>query len=71
MLNVEENLLDWISKYPQTEKYFRQLGETLGVCILCKELFTPLKEVLKKYSLSEQEILASLEQLIGSINSSN
>ncbi|SDN43459.1 hypothetical protein SAMN04488516_102126 [Desulfonauticus submarinus] len=56
-------LLDIVSENKSIEQYFRQLGEELGVCLLCKELFTPLEMICKKYKLDCSYIIETIRKI--------
>ncbi|AEH43937.1 hypothetical protein Thein_0052 [Thermodesulfatator indicus DSM 15286] len=52
-----KTLLDIVIKYPETQAFYRELGEKIGVCLLCEELFSTLLEISQKYGLSIEELL--------------
>lgn len=63
MIDLQLTLLDFIYKYRQSEDYFKKLGEEIGSCILCSELFTPLKEIIVKYNLDVNKLTKDLEKI--------
>ncbi|OAG26951.1 hypothetical protein [Thermodesulfatator autotrophicus] len=51
-----KTLLDIIIKYSEAQKFYRELGEKIGVCLLCEELFSTLLEISQKYGLPIDEL---------------
>lgn len=66
MLDLQLTLLDFVYKYRESEEYFKKLGEEIGQCILCTELFTPVQEIFNKYSLDVDKISKDLEKICSS-----
>lgn len=57
-------VLDVVYRYRETQDVFKRYDEKAGVCLCCKALFDPLKEVAYKYGLDLAELLEDLETAI-------
>ena len=57
----EMTVLDIVGKYKRAENVFRKYDEQAGVCICCVALFEPIKDVIEKYGLNQEKLLADLE----------
>ncbi|MGI6548483.1 MAG: hypothetical protein ACOX4Q_00395 [Syntrophomonadales bacterium] len=57
------SLLEIVELSPQSEEVFHQYDDEAGCCLLCNNLFDPLEEVAKTYSLDLDQILARLRKL--------
>ena len=60
-IHSKMTVLDIIHRYRQTEAVFRKYDEQAGECICCQALFDPLKDVVNKYDLDLERLLADLE----------
>ncbi len=58
------SLLEFVEKYPATEKVFKKYDGQAGKCILCHHLFDSLEDVIEEYRLDRDKILADLESAI-------
>ncbi len=54
-------LLEAVSAYRETEEVFRAWGETVGVCLLCKELFETIAYCAEKHGIDMHRLLHDLE----------
>jgi hypothetical protein len=61
------SLLEIVELSPQAEEVFHQYDDEAGCCLLCNNLFDPLEEVARIYSLDLNQILAKLRKLNGAM----
>lgn len=57
-------ILDIVSRYRQTEAIFKKYDKKAGVCLCCKALFDPLKDIADKYCLNLEDIMTDLKKII-------
>jgi hypothetical protein len=60
----EMTILEIVSKYRHAETVFKQYDEKARVCLCCKALFDPLKDIADKYYLNLEEIMTDLKKII-------
>ena len=54
-----------VSKYRETEASLKKYDNKAGMCLCCKALFDPLKDIAYKYCLNLEEIMNDLKNVIG------
>lgn len=60
-ISPDMTLLDIISAYPLTEAIIKKYDESAGVCLCCKALFEPLRDVATKYGLNLHDLFSDLK----------
>jgi hypothetical protein len=63
-IHPDMTILDIVSKYRETEVIFKKYDNRAGVCLCCKALFDPLKDIADKYCLNLEEIMTELKKAI-------
>ena len=66
-IRPEMTVLDVVHRWRQTEVVFKKYDERAGECICCQALFESLRDVVAKYSLDLESLLADLEAAIENI----
>lgn len=64
-ITPDMTILEVLSQYRQTEAVFRRYEQETGICLLCHELFEPLKEVAACHRLDLARLLRELCQAAG------
>jgi hypothetical protein len=64
VLTPETTVLELVECYPETEAVFERYTKRIGICICCECLFCNLKEVVKRYELDLDELMARLTSAI-------
>ncbi len=63
-ITPETTVLELVEYYPETEAVFERYTKRIGICICCECLFCSLKEVVKRYELNLDELMARLNSAI-------
>lgn len=61
IIHPDMTILDFVSRYGQTEAVFRQYDEKTGLCLCCQALFDSLRDVADKYGLNLKEFMSGVE----------
>lgn len=64
VISEDDQLLDIVYKYPETEAVFRCYEEESQVCLLCDYLFSTLEEVSQIVPLDKEKLLSDLNQAL-------
>jgi predicted secreted protein len=62
-ITPEMILLDIVEKHASTKEVFKKYDVAAGECILCHNLFEPLKNVISRYNLNSEKLLSDLNSL--------
>ncbi len=52
----QKTLLEIVQEIPESQEFFRKLGEEIGICLLCEELFSTLEDIIQKYNLNKKTL---------------
>ena len=63
-ITPETTVLELVEYYPETEAVFERYTKRIGICICCECLFCSLNEVVKRYELNLDELMARLNNAI-------
>lgn len=63
-ITKDDQLLDIVYKYPETEAVFRCYETEGQVCLLCDYLFCTLEEVSQIVPLDKEKLLSELNQVL-------
>ena len=63
LITPEMILLDIVEKYADSKDIFQKYDAAAGECILCYNLFEPLKNIIFKYNLDAEKLLSELNSL--------
>lgn len=63
VITPEMILLDIVEKYAASKNIFQKYDAAAGECILCYNLFEPLKNIIFKYNLDAEKLLFELNSL--------
>lgn len=62
-IHADMTVLDIVSRYRQTQDVFKKYDEQAGECICCKALFDSLRDVVERYGLDLEKLLADLDSV--------
>ncbi len=63
VITPDMTLLDIVEKYPDAKEVLGKYDTLAGECLLCYNLFDPLKKVIEKYGLNGEKLMNELHAL--------
>jgi hypothetical protein len=64
IIHPDMTVLDVVSRHRPTEQVFKRYDERAGVCLCCRALFDPLREVARTYGLDLDRLIEDLEAAV-------
>jgi len=63
-IEPQMTVLDIVHRYRETEAIFKQWDSVAGECICCQALFDTVQQVVDRYGLDLEQLMAELNAVI-------